>query len=106
VFVCSLYYQFNAFFFQAEDGIRDRDVTGVQTCALPIFVIVTDGLTDQIGSHNGKRAAYGHRRLEALLMKHHKENATDIAKHLQEDFARWQGNEPRRDDVTVVIFKL
>src|SRR6266540_1613606 len=25
------------FFFQAEDGIRDRDVTGVQTCALPIW---------------------------------------------------------------------
>src|SRR3989442_9011235 len=24
------------FFFQAEDGIRDADVTGVQTCALPI----------------------------------------------------------------------
>src|SRR5437773_11558108 len=27
---------FEFFFFQAEDGIRDRDVTGVQTCALPI----------------------------------------------------------------------
>src|SRR5689334_25335527 len=26
-----------AFFFQAEDGIRDGTVTGVQTCALPIF---------------------------------------------------------------------
>src|SRR5699024_11830555 len=25
------------FFFQAEDGIRDRNVTGVQTCALPIY---------------------------------------------------------------------
>src|SRR5471032_3517237 len=25
------------FFFQAEDVIRDRDVTGVQTCALPIL---------------------------------------------------------------------
>src|SRR5437868_14435315 len=25
-----------SFFFQAEDGIRDRNVTGVQTCALPI----------------------------------------------------------------------
>ena len=25
------------FFFQAEDGIRDRLVTGVQTCALPIW---------------------------------------------------------------------
>src|SRR5256886_11607967 len=28
------------FFFQAEDGIRDLTVTGVQTCALPIFVHV------------------------------------------------------------------
>ena len=25
------------FFFQAEDGIRDTSVTGVQTCALPIL---------------------------------------------------------------------
>src|SRR5437667_1495678 len=32
--MCLYYYFF--FFFQAEDGIRDRDVTGVQTCALPI----------------------------------------------------------------------
>src|SRR5690606_40045674 len=30
------------FFFQAEDGIRDFHVTGVQTCALPIFPGVTD----------------------------------------------------------------
>src|SRR5207253_4266672 len=28
---------FLAFFFQAEDGIRDGHVTGVQTCALPIW---------------------------------------------------------------------
>src|SRR5256885_6932546 len=27
----------NFFFFQAEDGIRDYKVTGVQTCALPIW---------------------------------------------------------------------
>src|SRR5690606_40046919 len=27
------------FFFQAEDGIRDFHVTGVQTCALPIYFI-------------------------------------------------------------------
>src|SRR5437773_10707629 len=30
----------NIFFFQAEDGIRDRDVTGVQTCALPIWKVL------------------------------------------------------------------
>src|SRR5438309_10637464 len=29
------------FFFQAEDGIRDGTVTGVQTCALPIYMSVT-----------------------------------------------------------------
>src|SRR5207248_6751462 len=29
------------FFFQAEDGIRDRTVTGVQTCALPISRLST-----------------------------------------------------------------
>src|SRR5436309_2918630 len=28
------------FFFQAEDGIRDFHVTGVQTCALPIWPMV------------------------------------------------------------------
>src|SRR5256885_6385760 len=33
------------FFFQAEDGIRDYKVTGVQTCALPIF---TPGETRKI----------------------------------------------------------
>src|SRR2546430_4316440 len=30
------------FFFQAEDGIRDLTVTGVQTCALPIFSFVNN----------------------------------------------------------------
>jgi len=32
----SLWFVCNLVFFQAEDGIRDRDVTGVQTWALPI----------------------------------------------------------------------
>src|SRR6266851_7077988 len=37
LFFIILFFLFFFFFFQAEDGIRDRDVTGVQTCALPIF---------------------------------------------------------------------
>src|SRR5437667_2898057 len=36
VLTTTVFYDFVFFFFQAEDGIRDRDVTGVQTCALPI----------------------------------------------------------------------
>src|SRR5699024_11906731 len=35
VWVC--YTLFAEFLFKAEDGIRDRNVTGVQTCALPIW---------------------------------------------------------------------
>src|SRR5205823_7503168 len=31
-------YSYVYFFFQAEDGIRDKLVTGVQTCALPIYL--------------------------------------------------------------------
>src|SRR3712207_7404088 len=31
-------YSYCFFFFQAEDGIRDIGVTGVQTCALPIYL--------------------------------------------------------------------
>src|SRR5882762_4916933 len=37
VFVCSFVCFNFFFFFQAEDGIRDSSVTGVQTCALPIL---------------------------------------------------------------------
>src|SRR2546427_12234350 len=34
------------FFFQAEDGIRDLTVTGVQTCALPIYPIISESQVD------------------------------------------------------------
>src|SRR5699024_11686932 len=41
---------FFIFFFQAEDGIRDRNVTGVQTCALPIccLAMLTSQSTNQL----------------------------------------------------------
>ena len=39
-FLLFLCFFFVFFFFQAEDGIRDRDVTGVQTCALPSPAVV------------------------------------------------------------------
>src|SRR5690606_40446307 len=35
-----------SFFFQAEDGIRDFHVTGVQTCALPILARYATGIAD------------------------------------------------------------
>src|SRR5256885_11313731 len=45
-YACSMriLYLFFFFFFQAEDGIRDYKVTGVQTCALPICTSMTPKL--------------------------------------------------------------
>src|SRR5437773_3605184 len=55
------------FFFQAEDGIRDRDVTGVQTCALPIsdkgaakpYALLTEALKQAGRCGVGRWAARG-----------------------------------------------
>src|SRR5256885_4566749 len=45
------------FFFQAEDGIRDYKVTGVQTCALPIFEpdLVLEGAVEIDRAHHHLR---------------------------------------------------
>src|SRR5256886_9915699 len=52
------------FFFQAEDGIRDLTVTGVQTCALPICGALTEGVSiDQLQRPIDARRGLGHRSL-------------------------------------------
>src|SRR5256885_10567183 len=40
-----------SFFFQAEDGIRDYKVTGVQTCALPILIV--DRISHEVEYYRG-----------------------------------------------------
>src|SRR3989454_4768140 len=45
-----IYLLFFFFFFQAEDGIRDYKVTGVQTCALPILAESIVWLEAEVGS--------------------------------------------------------
>src|SRR5256884_2415661 len=42
------------FFFQAEDGIRDVAVTGVQTCALPIYLQTVKNSSPHTVSNYGK----------------------------------------------------
>src|SRR5256885_6229704 len=48
----SIWYLCFFFFFQAEDGIRDYKVTGVQTCALPICRALAVDVMDD-GSEGG-----------------------------------------------------
>src|SRR5437763_13001981 len=47
------------FFFQAEDGIRDTSVTGVQTCALPILVDLPAGTINHHWTKNVIASADG-----------------------------------------------
>src|SRR2546425_8861980 len=51
------------FFFQAEDGIRDKLVTGVQTCALPIYDHPGAAAAGHVGArariHRGRRVDRG-----------------------------------------------
>src|SRR5437868_1049199 len=49
-------YVSDIFFFQAEDGIRDRNVTGVQTCALPICEFGIRGFIAAYDAKTGKEA--------------------------------------------------
>src|SRR6267154_4646990 len=60
----------NFFFFQAEDGIRDGRVTGVQTCALPISVPFWVRLSQELGDERRERIRAAER--------------TEIAAHLHD----------------------
>src|SRR5256886_8538898 len=82
------------FFFQAEDGIRDLTVTGVQTCALPISS--SRGTGSRVGPSPRKRLvepARDHRGdLPVVLLQHH-----DVAVS-----ADTQIGEPEEDRKSVV----
>src|SRR5205085_3502485 len=53
------------FFFQAEDGIRDLTVTGVQTCALPILSLCAGATAAGVAAFAG--AAFGAAGFVAVL---------------------------------------
>src|SRR4030067_2992838 len=60
------------FFFQAEDGIRDKLVTGVQTCALPISTI--DGtLGDFSWSPDGRKLVCSVRKTDSEVLEREKD---------------------------------
>src|ERR1039457_7400581 len=88
------------FFFQAEDGIRDYKVTGVQTCALPIYV----GF--RADDEEGRAEREGVEAFEIPVPAVHDVECPGLRQNLVEDvdvvyFAA--GNADERGDVAVQI---
>src|SRR5437763_10087180 len=77
------------FFFQAEDGIRDTSVTGVQTCALPIWPSGTafpdDGRLTLVGDADGRNFPGGHPRALQYSRGHRALRLPDLLGIMLED---------------------
>ncbi len=93
-------------------GIGYRSIPGDQVypeVVVPLvpdqrFYITSDGLIDQIGGP--RRRSFGRRRLATLLTSIHRRTMTDQQTEIRHALARHQGNERRRDDVSMIGFRV
>src|SRR5687767_15284819 len=85
-------YVFFFFFFQAEDGIRDKLVTGVQTCALPI-------LAEDRRARKRQQSAV--RELELSPIPEHRREPAANAASVQ--LHRLLGTKTREDDCPLLL---
>ncbi|QQE67183.1 stage II sporulation protein E [Leptolyngbya sp. BL0902] len=67
-----------------------------------IVVLYTDGLTEAI---NAQKQQYGLERLKNMIQKHRQQSATDIRHAIIADVQDYIGEEPLRDDLTLVVLK-
>src|SRR5699024_11272933 len=93
------------FFFQAEDGIRDRNVTGVQTCALPILFkqqLLTLLLRDRLLNQHMQLE----QECQQLLFEQRKvQNKTKLSK--REVTRRFQEEiDNRQEKINMIEFKM
>src|SRR5256886_16911190 len=91
------------FFFQAEDGIRDLTVTGVQTCALPIYVDLlhrVEQLQDIGVRAVAERAQQRRRRELLLLVDVDVDHVVNVDRELDPRAA--ERNDPRREEALAV----
>jgi hypothetical protein len=68
-----------------------------------LLVLSTDGVIDQIGGP--RQIAHGKRRLVHFLDERRGISARALCAEFSEHFSQWQGNERRRDDVSLLAFR-
>lgn len=69
-----------------------------------LLLACTDGLLDQVGG--AKTIAFGKRRLREALLRHRALPMQDLGAALMQEFAAYQGEQRRRDDLTLFGFRL
>lgn len=77
------------------------------TVAVPagsLLFITTDGMTDQIGG--SKHIAFGKRRACEVILAHRDQPTAQIGQALQQALADWQGEQNRRDDLTLFCARI
>src|SRR5262249_57037349 len=86
------------FFFQAEDGIRDWSVTGVQTCALPILDRFVAGVAagDEAVHLARDRGQDGERRVAALGLLEHRSEERRVGKECRSRGSPYHYKKKRR----------
>ena len=90
-----------------RDAPRSPPVTrSWQIAPATRFVMVTDGVTDQLGGHDNVVTAFGYKRLQSTLISSVHEDATQTAKRLLDAVIHWQGSQARRDDLTIIALDL
>jgi sigma-B regulation protein RsbU (phosphoserine phosphatase) len=68
-----------------------------------IIVFISDGILD---AENAQGEMYGQERLTAVLCGHRAHSALEIANAIQNDVSRFQGEQERFDDETVIVLKV
>jgi serine phosphatase RsbU (regulator of sigma subunit) len=71
-----------------------------------LFLMVTDGFTDQPGGSGERALGLGHRRLGTWVAELAGMSASQALVLLQQRLHEWQGKQVRRDDVTMLAFTL
>src|SRR5947209_15080997 len=79
------------FFFQAEDGIRDIGVTGVQTCALPISLWTLQGLhaLESAQVEQALQDSEAGVRKQALRLAEHRSEERRVGKECRSRWSRY-----------------
>lgn len=91
-------------------GYADTPADATWTCKQvelrpgTVLLACTDGLIDQIGG--AKSIAFGKRRLREAMVRHRGLPMRELGEALMRDLAAYQGNQMRRDDLTLFGFRL